>query len=122
MDNETLTRWKTLANDAVIATFGEQTREQQLAEALEQAVEALDDSSNNCETCSICSEHGNKDDDRIGDVDVDAVLGVHRALKDDFKDLNEFAEGLDDDDRTALLDKLNDLQSNIDELEATVIP
>ena len=63
MDNETLTRWKLLANDAVIATFGQLTREQQLAEALERAVDELTEVSNTCRVCSYCDNHGNNEAD-----------------------------------------------------------
>ena len=38
MDKAERTRLKQLANDAVIATFGSESREQKLAEALEEAL------------------------------------------------------------------------------------
>lgn len=42
MDSATRTRYKQLANDSIIATFGDGSREQQLAEALEKAVDHIE--------------------------------------------------------------------------------
>lgn len=42
MDKVDRTRYRQLANDAVIATFGTESREQKLAEALEQAVNHIE--------------------------------------------------------------------------------
>jgi hypothetical protein len=53
MDKVERTRLKTLANDAVIATFGYDNRESRLAEALERCVDELDrlDTTPHCSTC-----------------------------------------------------------------------
>ena len=42
MDKADRTRYRQLANDAIIDTFGSESREQKLAEALEQAINQLD--------------------------------------------------------------------------------
>lgn len=42
MDKVDRARYRQLANDAIIATFGSESREQKLAEALEQAINQLD--------------------------------------------------------------------------------
>lgn len=42
MDKPTRQRLKTLVNEAIIATFGNDSREQRLAEALEQAIDHIE--------------------------------------------------------------------------------
>lgn len=49
-------RLKQLANDSIIATFGEDTSESKLAEALEKCVEELDDMAQ-CSYCDPCDKH-----------------------------------------------------------------
>lgn len=52
MDKGERQRLKTLANEAIIATYGYDNRESQLAEGLEQALDELDDDSPpHCATC-----------------------------------------------------------------------
>jgi hypothetical protein len=53
VDKAERTRLKALANDAVIATFGSDNRESQLAVALERCVDELDrqEQSPHCSTC-----------------------------------------------------------------------
>lgn len=52
MDKAERQRLKTLANEAIIATYGHDNRESQLAEGLEKAIEELDsDSPPHCATC-----------------------------------------------------------------------
>lgn len=58
MDKAERTRLKTLANDTVIATFGYDNRESQLAEALERCVDELEDANSKCPTCFFCETHG----------------------------------------------------------------
>lgn len=108
MDTATLTKWKTLANDAVIATFGETGREQQLAEALEKAVEALDDASNRCAHCGVYDDHGNLDGVA---VNADDVLDIHRSLSKVVSKLRDSSVG-------ALAEHLGSLEDGLDELEA----
>lgn len=54
MDKVERQRLKQLANDSIIATFGEESPESRLAEALERCVDELDrlDQSPHCSTCS----------------------------------------------------------------------
>ena len=129
MDNADLTRWEQLANEAIIATYGYDNRESRLAEALERAVEALDDSSNKCERCSTCSDHGNKVDESL-DVDVNEILRIHGELKKQvasFKDLHvQFAGAVTESDVDELVEELasqiEETEGYVDELEAEVLP
>ena len=57
MDQAERTRLKTLANDAVIATFGYDSRESRLAEALERCVDELD----RLNRCPVCGDSENPD-------------------------------------------------------------
>jgi len=54
MDAVERARYKTLANDAIIDTFGTECPEQRLAEALEKCVEELErlETSPHCSTCN----------------------------------------------------------------------
>jgi len=58
MDKAERTRLKQLANDAVIATFGSDSRESRLAVALEQCVDELEYIGDKCPTCCVCDMHG----------------------------------------------------------------
>ena len=51
-------RYKQLANDAIIACFGLDTREARLAEALEKTVAELDEMQGKCDVCKYCPNHG----------------------------------------------------------------
>lgn len=52
MDKSERVRLKQLANEAIIATFGYDNRESQLAEGLEKVIDELEDSSPpHCPTC-----------------------------------------------------------------------
>lgn len=62
MDKGERQRLKTLANEAIIATFGNDSREQRLAEGLEQCVEWIDDIADKCEHCRNCEHHGDHAD------------------------------------------------------------
>lgn len=134
MDNVTLNRWKQLANDAVIATFGQDSREAQLATVLEQVVDELDETSNRCPTCSVCEDHGNSDGQGIV-VDVDKVLSIQKRLKNQTKTLKDYhvrlatdlaewettgelGTGLTED----LAEIIEETDNCVDELEAEVLP
>lgn len=116
MDNVQLTKWKQLANDAVIATYGYDSRESRLAEALERATETLSEMSNDC-------------DDSL-DVDVNEVLRIHGELKKQvasLKDLHvKFAGAVAESDVDDLVEELasqvEEIEGYVDELEAEVIP
>lgn len=60
MDKVDRTRYRQLANDAVIATFGESGLTAQLAEALEKCVDELDlyGERDECAVCDECPAHG----------------------------------------------------------------
>lgn len=62
MDKAERQRLKTLANEAIVATFGQDSREQRLAEALERCVEWIEDVADKCEHCSNCGHHGDHGD------------------------------------------------------------
>jgi len=57
MDEAERARYKTLANDAIIDTFGTECSEQRLAEALEKCVEELE----RLDRCPVCGNSENPD-------------------------------------------------------------
>jgi len=57
MDEAERARYKTLANDAIIDTFGTEYSEQRLAEALEKCVEELE----RLDRCPVCGNSENPD-------------------------------------------------------------
>lgn len=129
MDKAERQRLKTLANEAIIATFGNDSREQRLAEGLENCLDELDYIAGECDHCKTCETHGNYDDDSIP-VDASEVMGVHGELKKLLKTLKDYhvklagelAEGFTD---SLLPDELAEIieetESQVDELEACVV-
>ena len=105
MDKAERQRLKQLANDSIIATFGQDTNEARLAQALEQAVEDLE-------------YHG----DRIGPrveadpepaiVNLDTLQEIHRELKEQVGEV--------DDAVTAISDRVSDLEKLAKDLRDTV--
>ena len=85
-----------------------------LAQWLREAAIDLGDRSDECEHCSICDVHGSKENNEIV-VDAADVIGIHKKLADTLHNL-----------RNATIDQvnshLNDLESDIDELEALALP
>lgn len=75
MDKVDRAKYKQLANDAIIAHFGQGGETTQLAEALEKCVEWMDDVADKCETCSTCSSHG----DHYKPDEVDLLKAVLMA-------------------------------------------
>jgi hypothetical protein len=130
VDKAERTRLKTLANDAVIATFGSDNRESQLAEALERCVDELEDANSKCPTCSVCENHGDLLDESIK-VDPSEILRIHSEFKDTLKALkdyhvklsgeiaDEFPDLLLADDLASLIEEAEGVA---DELEAEVTP
>lgn len=57
MDKPERQRLKRLANEAIIATFGNDSREQRLAEALEKAIDELGERAK----CAVCGDGENPD-------------------------------------------------------------
>ena len=104
-------------------------RESQLAEALERAVDALDEMSNECERCSACSDHGNKVDESL-DVDVNEILRIHGELKKQVVGLKELhvkftnavAESDIDDLVEELASQIEETEQTVDELQTEVLP
>ena len=120
-------RYRQLANDAVIATFGETGLTAQLAEALEKCISELDDANAECPTCSVCKNHGDLEDESIH-IDAGDVVGVHGELKkllQQFKDYHvklcgEVAEDWADPDHLTepLAELIDETDMKLDELEA----
>ena len=75
MDNGERAKYKQLANDSIIATFGRDDNEARLAQALEKCVDELEDMQAECPTCSYCDNHGDYeyDDDDDDEVTYDEV-------------------------------------------------
>lgn len=131
MDKAERTRLKTLANDAVIATFGYDNRESRLAEALERCVDELEDANDRCPTCSVCTDHGNHVDESIK-VDVNEVLRIHRELKKQVQALKDYHVKLverlaeleipDDGLADELAEIVEEAEGDLNELEAEVLP
>lgn len=63
MDHAERQQLKRLANDSIIATFGRETNEARLAQALEKCVDELEEIGARCPTCSTCKDHGDFDPD-----------------------------------------------------------
>src|SRR5689334_16571475 len=97
MDRTERIRLKRLANDAVIATFGYDSRESQLAVALEDSVEELEFIAEECDHCKYCTTHGEVEDDEIP-VDVNEIVRVHGQLKKQAAALKELHGKFDDAD------------------------
>jgi len=127
MDKAERIRLKQLANDAVIATFGYDSRESQLAVALEQCVDELESIASECEHCKTCQYHGNVEDNSIA-VDVNELVRIHGELKKQLQAFKDLHGKFDDaDEVTDVPDLVNELalqveelESGIDELEAEV--
>lgn len=129
MDRSERQRLKTLANDAVIATFGLDDQHAQLATALETCVDELQFIATGCDHCQYCDIHGEVEDDSI-DVDVNELLRIHGELKkqvQSFKDLHvKFAGAVAESDIDNLVEELasqiEETEGYVDEIEAEVSP
>jgi hypothetical protein len=69
MDKAKRAHYKTLANDAIIATFGYDNDTSRLAQALEKCVDELENIGDKCQTCSYCEDHGDHWDEADDDGD-----------------------------------------------------
>lgn len=130
MDHGERQRLKQLANDSIIATFGYDTNEARLAQALESAVEEFQYIATDCDHCKYCDIHGECDDSSMA-VDAGEVMGVHAELKKQLQALKDFhvklATALTEDVTDSVLpdelaEIIEDTESQVDELEACVIP
>lgn len=129
MDASERARYKQLANDSIIATFGRDDNEARLAQALEQCVDELEYIATECDQCQYCDVHGEVEDDTIA-VDVNEVLRIHGELKKQvqaFKDLHvkfsgAVAESDVDDCVEELESQIVEVEDWVSELEAEVLP
>lgn len=128
MNKADRTPYRQLANDAVIATFGESGLTAQLAEALEKCVDELDDANEKCPTCSVCENHGDLEDESI-DVDADEIFSIHGELKKQVQALKDYhvklsgelADWADPAQLTEpLAEIIEEIESEIDDLEVQV--
>lgn len=128
MSPETRARYKQLANDSIIATFGRDDNEARLAQALEKCVDELDNANDKCPTCSRCENHGDHGDEFT--IDVNEIIRVHGELKKRLAALKELHGEFDDvDEVTDIPDmvsklgmQIEEFESEVDELEAEVLP
>lgn len=131
MDKAQRQQYKTLANDAIIRTFGIEGDEARLATALETCVDELGDIATECEHCRTCDYHGDIEDDSIP-IDAGDVMGVHGELKKLLERLKDYhvrlcgeaAEEWADPDQLTnpLAEIIEETESQVDELEACVTP
>lgn len=130
MDKSERQRLKTLANEAIIATFGQDSREQRLAEGLESCLDVLDYIADECDHCKKCPTHGSYDDDSI-DVDINEILRIHGELKKQVKALKDYHVELTvkldewaDTERFTepLAEIIEETEGYVDEIEAEVLP
>lgn len=134
MDKAERQRLKQLANDSVIATFGQDTNEAKLAQALEQSIEELGFIAEECEHCKLCPCHGDRSDEPLP-VDASEVLDVHAELKKLLQQFKDYHVRLSGDlaewetsgelglrlpeDLAAIVE---DMENELNELERCVIP
>lgn len=106
MDKSERARLKQLANDAIIATFGQETNEARLAQALEQAVDDLD-------------YHGDCDGRQVEPegaiLNLDTVQAIHKQLEERLAELERVVATVDDM-ADSLKESLKDLRRDIKEL------
>lgn len=130
MDHAERQRLKQLANDSIIATFGYDTNEARLAQALEGAVEEFEFIATGCDHCKTCPTHGSYQDDAIP-IDADEILRIHSQLKKQVQALRDYhvrlsTELADEFPDLLLTDELAELiegtESYVDELEAETLP
>lgn len=129
MDKAERIKLKQLANDAVIATYGSDGREPQLAGALENCLDELDFIADECDHCKTCETHGDHDDDSFP-VDASEVLEAHKELTERVKTLKEIhvelavlvAQFSTDRIDEKLADVIEELEQDILGVERCVIP
>lgn len=130
MDRAERTRLKQLANDSIIATFGQDCPEARLAVGLESSVEELEFIAEECDHCKICPCHGDHTDEMLP-VNADEIIRIHGELKKQlqaFKDYHvKLTEKLDEWAETErftepLAEIIEETESYVDELEAEVLP
>lgn len=129
MDSGTLNKWKQLANDSIIASFGRDDNEARLATALENCLDELDYIADECEHCKTCPTHGGHEDDSIP-IDANEIIRIHGELKKQvqaFKNLHvEFTSAVAEGDIEDLIEKLvsqiEEMENCVDELEAETLP
>lgn len=129
MDHAERQRLKQLANDSIIATFGQERNEARLAQALEGAIEEFQFIATECDHCKFCDIHGEVEDDEI-QIDANEIQRIHGELKKQvqaFKDLHvKFAGAVAESDVDDLIEglasQIEEMESYVDELEAELLP
>lgn len=109
-------RLRRLANDSIIATFGSDTTEATLAQALETCIDELDNIATECENCKTCEAHGDIESDTF-DVDLGELLAIQKQLR---ALTNGLKRNLDNPELMAEI--VAGMDSKVDELEAEIIP
>lgn len=110
MDSSDRTRYKQLANDSIIATFGRDDNEARLAQALEKCVDEI-------EYHGDCS--GPQPEPEGAIVNLDTLQAIHEQLKERLVEIENATNALDerlDDLREAVKDFKNDVKELGDEL------
>lgn len=110
MDHAERQRLKQLANDSIIATFGQETNEARLAQALEQCVDEL-------EYHGDCSGLQTEPEGAI--LNLDTVQAVHKQLEERLVGLEKvvtLADEMVDDFKETLKDLKRDIKELGDEL------
>lgn len=80
MDQAKRQRLKQLANDSIIATFGQETNEARLAQALESTVDALEYYDETMERNAALEEENGELDDQVKEL-TEAIRGIYRVSK-----------------------------------------
>lgn len=120
MDHAERQQLKRLANDSIIATFGQGSNEAKLAQALESTVDELTVIATECDHCKYCDVHGEVEDDSIA-VDVNELLRIHGELKKSLQSLKDLHGKFDDaNEVTDIPDLVNELASQIEEIESDI--
>ena len=89
MDEAERLKLKSLANDAIIASFGYDNDLSRLAQGLERCVDNLSYIAWECDHCKYCDVHGEVEDDEIP-VDANEVIRIHGELKKQVQALRDF--------------------------------
>lgn len=80
MDHGERQRLKQLANDSIIATFGQETNEARLAQGLESAIDALEYYDETTERNTALEEENGELGDQVKEL-TETVRGIYRVSK-----------------------------------------
>lgn len=107
--NATLNHWP-----PHLGVVTEADKIQYLADRLREAGDDLGDRTDDCPQCSICEIHGGKENYELK-VDAAEVIGTHKKLADALKNLRNA-------NLAQVADYLDDLEFQLDQLEALALP